>query len=385
MKIKLQLKDLKKTLELYNKKDSNQSLLSIQANKGDNFVKVSNIYRGEINIAINLDAKIEVGGNIYITLLNLQAAIKSIKEKDIEIAVKNDYTISINNSLEINRVADINISDIYVRFDAIEDGEVGSNYIDVGYNELVDKLEKCDFAVSKDDTRYNITGVYFEKIGNKLNLVATDGRILKIENLEIESNNENDMKFTVPLQTCKLLKKLKLKDGNIRINLNDCSDIVSFRNDKIHILTNLIFVEFPRYQAILDRSIQENKKNFQINKEVILNEAKAVLSFIKHNDIYDQHYGIILQFYFLDNELKIKATKDREDAIYAKTIKVDYLKKSNDLPEYLRVGFNAKLLVNILNSFDEDILTIDYQDDLSPFLIRSDKNDGKAIIMPIRI
>ena len=56
------------------------------------------------------------------------------------------------------------------------------------------------------------------------------------------------------------------------------------------------------------------------------------------------------------------------------------------MPPDLKIGFNAKYILDVLSSIDEDEVSFELKDQLSPGLMRpnSDK-DYTCVIMPMRI
>jgi DNA polymerase-3 subunit beta len=108
------------------------------------------------------------------------------------------------------------------------------------------------FAVSDDETRYFMNGVYLEKAEDSLIMVATDGRRLSFIRKESSSRIADFSPIIIPPKILGLIKKLASGEGDIRIAVSEKYLFVQFDNRSI--FSNLIDGQFPNYQRVIPES-----------------------------------------------------------------------------------------------------------------------------------
>src|SRR3989338_4382443 len=79
---------------------------------------------------------------------------------------------------------------------------------------LKDMIDKTSFAVSTDETRYNINGFYMEKKDSKVRIITTDGHRLSITEKEIEGINAEKEGVILPKKGVFELRKLLDEKGD---------------------------------------------------------------------------------------------------------------------------------------------------------------------------
>ena len=134
-------------------------------------------------------------------------------------------------------------------------------FFEVPAKEFKQMIEQTIFAVSDDQNRYFMTGVYFTKKENKLIMVATDARRLSF----IEKPFAEGFDFSsaiVPTKILRCILKNASDEGNISIAIVDKLIFVRFANYEFS--SKLLDGQFPNYEKV----IPENQMyNFQVNKQ----------------------------------------------------------------------------------------------------------------------
>ena len=133
-------------------------------------------------------------------------------------------------------------------------------FFEVPAKEFKQMIEQTIFAVSDDQNRYFMTGVYFTKKENKLIMVATDARRLSF----IEKPFAEGFDFSgaiVPTKVLRCILKNASDEGNISLAIVDKLIFVRFSNYEFS--SKLLDGQFPNYEKV----IPENQMfNFQVNK-----------------------------------------------------------------------------------------------------------------------
>jgi len=229
-------------------------------------------------------------------------------------------------------------------------------------------LLKSIFAVSLDETRPVLAGLYFNLSGGILSLVATDSYRLAEKRIKI--NQDEEFSFIVPLKTCQEIQRIipySSLDGEIKICLSE--NQVSFQIDSTEITSRLIEGEFPDYQQIIPKNYQTRVK---LEREEFLDIVKVISYFAKETA----------------NNVKIKTDPSGLVSVYSASSQIgDSQAKMEALVEGKggEISFNAKFLTDVLSALDDEEIFFEMSGKYNPGVIRSSKDKNYVyIIMPLK-
>ncbi len=134
-------------------------------------------------------------------------------------------------------------------------------------------IDKTQFAISTEETRYYLNGIYFHTIetGGKLKLrsVATDGHRLARAEIDAPAGSEGMPGIIIPRKTVSELQKLvDVPDVTVAIELSDTK--IRFTIGGVVLTSKLIDGTFPDYQRVIPTG---NDKRLIIDRETF---ARAV-------------------------------------------------------------------------------------------------------------
>jgi len=124
-----------------------------------------------------------------------------------------------------------------------------SQFFSFKQSDFIEMVSQTVFAVSDDETRYFMNGVYLEKKDQALVMVATDGRRLSYISKEANGVLPDFTGVIIPPKMLNLLKKLASGEGEIQIAIADKHVYAEFDNQKIS--SALIDGQFPNYQRVI--------------------------------------------------------------------------------------------------------------------------------------
>jgi len=238
---------------------------------------------------------------------------------------------------------------------------------------LREMIEKTIFAVSTDESRYNLTGVFFVRAGESeedgVRMVATDGfrlsmidRPLKIEWKSLENG------ILLPRKGLAELSRLLDEGGdNVWIKLKENNFIV--KKNHIVLLMRLLDAQFPDYRQVIP---PKSKRQLRLKRMQILESLRRV-------SILSSEKTKGVKFYFSKDLLEL-SSYNPELGEAKEELSIDYR------GEDLMVGFNARFLLEVLNIIRSDEVILDLEDGKSPAVIRpSDDDRHTCLIMPMRI
>ena len=150
----------------------------------------------------------------------------------------------------------------------------GDKYFSFPQKDLNEMIAQTIFAVSDDETRYFMNGVFFENQGGSLALVGTDGRRLSFMSRQLETKIDSFDGVIVPTKVLQLIRKLSSGEGNLSLAISDKSIFVQFDSQKIW--STLIEGQFPNYRRV----IPERQTNQVVAKREELLEALKRVSLL---------------------------------------------------------------------------------------------------------
>ena len=127
------------------------------------------------------------------------------------------------------------------------------------------------FAVSNDDLRPAMTGVYVQLSSEYTNFVATDGhRLIRYRRMDVTSDSTSTM--IIPRKALNLLKSsLPSDDTTVTADFSQANAFFSFNNIKM--ICRLIDERFPDYENAIP---QNNPNVLTINRGELLGSLKRI-------------------------------------------------------------------------------------------------------------
>jgi DNA polymerase III subunit beta len=237
--------------------------------------------------------------------------------------------------------------------------------------DLIALIEKTRFAISTEETRFYLNGIYLHATKEKkptLRAVATDGHRLARFELDLPDGASGIPGVIVPRKTVAELRRL-LEDaeGAIEIGLSDTK--VQFTFGGVELTSKLIDGSFPDYQRVIPTG----------NDKVLMLDAK------EFSQAVDRVSTISA-----DKTRAVKLNVDR-DRLTLSVVNPESGTATEDLganysAEGLEIGFNARYLLDITNQIVGKEVRFLLADAGSPTLIE-DKDDARTlyVLMPMRV
>jgi DNA polymerase-3 subunit beta len=181
-----------------------------------------------------------------------------------------------------------------------------------------DMIEQTSFAVSTDPARFHMNGVYFEKVNDKIIMVATDGRRLAI--IEKDAGDMPDFPGAIiPIKILTTIIKYSGDEGQVSLSITDKFFFVEFGSYKF---CSILFEgQFPNYRKV----IPENQSfSFMVKRSDILQAMKRIHPLVEKQSerLYFTIAKESLSVYVKDSDIgsgeeDIEADYDGEDVQFA--------------------------------------------------------------------
>ena len=322
----------------------------------------------EVGIKSSYPADVITEGKITVSAKKLFEIIKELPNKKINFLSKSNFWVEITCDKSIFNLVGLS-PDEFPKFP-----DLSTDLVKIEPNIISEMIDKTIFSVSLDETKFNLTGIYIksetDEINNKIIFVSTDGhRLSMIErNISTKLDDKFNNGFILPKKGINEIKKL-IENIDDEVDIGITENNFSVSTEKTKLIMRMVDGDFPDYKRV----IPEKTKNFAtINRELFLNSLKriSVLSSEKSKGVKVNINNDCLTLYSSNPD--IGDAKEELDSIYTG-------------PE-ISIGFNAKYIIDILQSINKENIFLYLKDNISPGLIQPEDDEGYlAVIMPMRL
>lgn len=367
MEFKVSREELKIALgwiqNVVEKKTTKPILSNTLLDCGEDQLKLSGT---DLEVGVQVDIKIngKKPGKIAVPAKSLYDIVRELKSEEITFKRKDEQWLEILSGRSRFKVAGLPPQE----FPTMPE-KPGKGAFSLDAPVLKAMIEKTLFAVSTDETKYNLNGVYLESFkGKKLRMVATDGHRLSYDEREMTQEVSLAKPVLLPRKgVLELQKLISEEEGIIPLYLEGRNVIVE--QGPITLFIRLIEGDFPDYNQVIPKS---NDKMAVLSKEQLVGALRRV-SLLSQ----DHNRGVKLTFSTGHLEL-LCSNPDLGEA--REEVECEYKGK------HLEVGFNYRYFLDVLAVLEDDKVTLALKDEVSPCLIRSEVDKGFiSLIMPMRL
>lgn len=245
----------------------------------------------------------------------------------------------------------------------------GENEIALESKLFRDMLRKTLFAVSTDQTRYALTGVLLQVLPEHVSMVGTDGhRLALVRAPRPGGSGTHTIEALIPRKAMVEVPKIsRTEEGQVRFWMADNQFVL--QQDTTVMAARLIDGQFPNYEQVVPSPAAGQ----------ITLAAEELYGALRRTSAISGERTNPTEFAFQEGKVRISC------------INVDLGEAHEEIPaEYagpeLRVGFNARYILDFLAAVDVERVTLQITDPLNPSVFRVAGDDGySCVIMPMRI
>ena len=375
MELKIGAQDLSRALARSQgivEKKSTMPILShvlLEAKKGDQL----HVSATDLDIAVSGEHKCEVlkEGAMAVSAKHLYEIVKALPEASVTLKKAANNYLEVKSGPSEFRIVGLPAEDFpaHPRYDKV-------HFVPIEAATLLRLIDRTAFAVSSDETRYNLNGVFFETSADGIRLVATDGHRLSMADSKLDGDFKLKKGVILPKKGLYELRKLvaEASDAAEEAPQGDLGFVESsaiFRRPGVVLVMRLIEGTFPDYRQVIPKA---GEKVVSLGRQRLLETLRRVslLSSDKAHAVKFELGKGLLRVLSQNPDLG----EARED------VPVEYQ------GEPLKIGFNARYLIDVLGVLDSDDVTLELADDLSPGVMRPVGESAAhytAVVMPMRI
>jgi DNA polymerase-3 subunit beta len=232
-------------------------------------------------------------------------------------------------------------------------------------------MRKTGFAVSTDEARYVLNGIFLSLKDHKFTMVATDGRRLALVEEEVDIPERGQGEFIVPTKAVNELTRLLTDVGVVEIQFTENQASFSLKAEDaapIQVITKLVEGTYPNYRQVIPAETKERITLLRDEFMHALRRAEVMTS--------DKQSSVKL--IFGANNLTIIANTP-EVGEGQESIAVNYQGKE------MAIAFNPGFLILPLAALEEnDEVFLDLVDEFAPAVIRIN-GPFLYVVMPMRL
>ncbi len=238
--------------------------------------------------------------------------------------------------------------------------------------ELKRLIDNSQFAISTEETRYYLNGIYLHIAGTgeaqTLRAVATDGHRLAQMELDLPKGAEGMPGIIVPRKTVGEVQRL-IEDGEAEIVIELSPGKIRFSVGEVILTSKLIDGTFPDYARVIplnnDKELVVDKKEF----EAAVDRVSTVSS----------ERGRAVKLSLTPGRLLLSVTNP-DSGSATEELEVEYAADPID------IGFNSRYLLDIATQIESEAAVLKLADPGSPTLIQDKEPHGALyVLMPMRV
>jgi DNA polymerase-3 subunit beta len=320
----------------------------------------------ETVMRVQMEVEAKDTGRVCIPAKILIDSLKNIPDQPLTFNIDKNYSVEITSDNGKYKVMGEN-PDNFPKEPAADD----TSSFTVSSAALVTAINKTLFAVSSDDLRPAMTGVYFEMDKKGLQFVATDAhRLVRYKRKDVACPKNDSL--IVPKKPLNLLKAaLPVNEDELTVSYN--SNHLFVKHGTTQMSCRLIDARFPDYKVVIPA---DNPYKLSVNKSDFQSALRRVSVFSNKstNQVVLNISGSELQlaaqdvdFSFEGNE-RMKCSYDGED---------------------LAIAFNAKFLIEMLNAAESDDVVVELSTPTKAGIIKPTEQDENEemlmLVMPLML
>lgn len=252
-------------------------------------------------------------------------------------------------------------------FPVMAEGEFSHNFT-LKSAELLALVIKPSFAISTEETRYYLNGIYFHTADDLLRAVATDGhRLARIE-VALPAGASGMNGVIVPRKTIQELRKLlENGEGDVAVSLSDTK--IRFVYGDAVLVSKLIDGNFPDYERVIPAA---NDKLMEV-------DCKTLKDAVDRVSVISSEKSRAIKLHLENGKLTLSAGGGDQGSA-SEEIDVTYSSAA------IEIGFNSRYLLEMLAQIEGDTVQFVLNDSNSPALVRDTADVGALyVIMPMRV
>jgi DNA polymerase-3 subunit beta len=319
----------------------------------------------DVTITCSVEATVKKAGSTTMPVKKIFGIARELASSEIDLEVDDKNVCSLRSGSSFFKIRGLGAEEFPPPAKFKDDRK-----INLAQDKFKGMLKKTSFAISSDESRYVLNGIFISLKEHKLTMVATDGRRLALVDEEVDVAATSQGEFIIPAKAVNELNRLLQDKGDVEIKFSDNQVAFTLKDDKdntVLIISKLIEGNYPNY------------------RQVIPGEAKERITLAREEFMHALRRAEIMTSE-KQNSVKLNLTKNNL-AITANSPDVGEARESlaiNYKGKDMAIAFNPGYLIEPLNALATDEVYLDLIDELSPGVLKINAS-FLYVVMPMRL
>lgn len=313
----------------------------------------------ETVMRVQMEVESKANGKVCIPAKILIDSLKNIPDQPLTFSIDKNFAIEITSDNGKYKVMGEN-PDNFPKEPVADD----TNSFNIPSSSLLTAINKTLFAVSNDDLRPAMTGVFFELHKDSIQFVATDAhRLVRFRKTNVTCPKEDS--FIAPKKPLNLLKNA-LPDSEDELTVNYNASHLFVTHGSTQLICRLIDARFPDYKVVIPT---DNPYKLLVTKADFQSALRRVSVFSNKstNQVALSISGSELQLAAQDVDFSFEGN-ERMNCQYD--------------GEDLQIAFNAKFLIEMLNAANSDEVKMELSTSTKAGIIKpTEQAEGEELLM----
>ncbi|MCX6894212.1 MAG: DNA polymerase III subunit beta [Verrucomicrobia bacterium] len=319
----------------------------------------------DVTISCGVEAKVSKAGASTVPVKKLFGIVRELAGTEVELEVDDKNHCSIRSGASFYKINGLAADEFPPAPKFKEEKKVV-----IKQETFRSMLKKTSFAVSTDESRYVLNGIFLSLKDHKMTMVATDGRRLALVDEEADIAEKSQGEFIIPAKAVTELGRLLQDKGEIEIRLSENQAAFALKDEKgatILITTKLIEGNYPNYRQVIPA---ETKERIALSREEFMHALKRA-------EIMTSEKANSVKLAFTKNNLTITANSP-EVGEAKESLAINYKGKE------MAIAFNPRYVIDPLTALPNDEVYLELIDELSPGVLKIN-GPFLYVVMPMRL
>jgi DNA polymerase-3 subunit beta len=321
----------------------------------------------DVSLTSSCDADVASPGAIAVQAKKLTEIIRAVNAAEVHLQEEEPQTLTIRAANSRFKIRGMNPED----FPTLPEVTEGS-HAKLSFTDLRRMVSKILFAVSAEESRFQLNGALMKLKPSSLEMVATDGhRLALVENKGLEEGPGEDAPEDGVLVPRKALQEIQRFEGDGSLAFTRGQHHLSFRLGRRELICRILEGTFPDYERVISKT----------NDKKLIFDRRNLSDAVRRVALLTGDRARAVRFQFEPSQLVISAANpDLGEAI--EQVPCDY-----DGEEF-RLGVNPDYMIDFLSAVETDKVRLDLKDENTQavgFPVDGPDERYLCVIMPMRI
>ena len=319
----------------------------------------------DVTVSSRVEAKVKKPGSTTIPVKRLFGIVRELQNSEIDIETDDKNFTSVRSGASFYKINGLSADEFPPMPKFKEDKKVT-----LPQDTVRSMMKKTSFAISTDESRYVLNGIFLSLKDHKMTMVATDGRRLALVDEEVDIPDKSSGEFIIPAKAVNELNRLFQEKGEVEIRYTDNQAAFNLKDEKgnaILVITKLIEGNYPNYRQVIPG---ETKERIALAREEFLHALRRaeLMTSDKSNSV---------KLTFGKNNLLITANSP-EVGEAKESLAINYKGKE------MAIAFNPRYMIDPLAALPNDEVYLELIDELSPGVLKIN-GPFLYVVMPMRL